>query len=59
MTTNTDAVADAIRLALGIRTSQAEADCAACVIEDLKGLKLPEQVMITNPNAGRKHLPTS
>jgi len=27
--------------------------------EDLKGLKLPEQVMITNPNAGRKQLPAS
>jgi hypothetical protein len=27
--------------------------------EDLKGLKLPEQVMITNPNAGRKQLPTA
>ncbi len=27
--------------------------------EDLKGLKLPDQVMITNPNAGRKQLPTA
>ena len=27
--------------------------------EDLKGLKLPEQVMITNPNEGRRQLPAS
>jgi hypothetical protein len=39
MTTNTDAVVDAIRLAWGIGISQAEADSAACVIEDRKLLR--------------------
>lgn len=39
MTTNTDAAADAIRLAWGIGISQAEADSAACVVEDRKLLR--------------------
>jgi hypothetical protein len=39
MSTNIDATADAIRMAWGIRISQAEADSAACVIEDRKLLR--------------------
>jgi hypothetical protein len=42
MTTPTDAVVDAIRLAWGVGISQAEADSAACVLEDRKLLR-PEK----------------
>jgi len=39
MTTNTDAAVDAIRRAWGIGISEAEADSAACAIEDRKLLR--------------------